>query len=348
MPVSLTENELLYDTLAILEGTANVPTAPTFLKQSLFAIDETTPADAVLIDSYRGSNRLAPFVAKRKRGIKVLREPFQTSSYKPPRIAPVKDLHADDLMLRTPGEAAYSRKSGSEREAYWLTLDWADLDNRIARRIEWMIAQLLFTGTITATDADDKKVIDEINYGTPETVTPAALWSAAGSDPHADLKAAMRHLTSVCYAQADLVILGKSAADAYVKNQAVIDGFNKLWVRPGEMRPEEKSLGVFQISTWMGLPLYSYELTYTDDDGTERPFIPDDRVLIAASAIRHKVAYAGVAQVEPGSKRMDVFEGVRVPQVFYSEEDDCRYFRLTSRPIPVPGDMLGWCVMDVV
>jgi hypothetical protein len=297
---------------------------------------------------FQGYTALAPFVAQRKRGIRVAREPIATSSYTPPRIAPVKDLRADDLLKRTPGEAAYTQKSGFEREAYWLGLDYADLDVRISRRIEWQIAQLLFTGKIIASDADDQKVISEINYGTPESVTIAVKWDQASSDPHADLRSAMRHLTSVCYAQADLVVLGKNAANAYIKNQAVIDGFNKFWVKTGEMKPEEKSLGVFQLSTWMGLPIYSYELTFTDDDGVERPFVPDDTVLVASTAIRHRVAFAGVSQVDPGSRKMSIYEGTRVPQVFYSEADDCRYFRLTSRPCPVPADMLGWVIMDAI
>jgi hypothetical protein len=347
MPVSA-DFDYLYDTATILAATSNIPSAPTFLKQSLFAIDETTTADTVFVDTYRGNNKLAPYVAKRKRGIKVLREGIATSSYTPPRLAPVKDLRADDLMRRTPGEATFTRMSGSEREAYWLSLDWSDLDTRIARRIEWQIAQLLFTGKIIASDADDKKVISEINFGTPESITVTTKWDQAGSDPHGDLRNAMRHLTSVCYAQADLVVLGKNAANAYVKNQAVVDGFNKLWVKPGEMKPEEKSLGVFQISTWMGLPIYSYELTFTDDDGVEKPFVPDDAVLVASTAIKHKVAYAGISQVDPVSKKMDVFEGTRVPQVYYSEEDDSRYFRLSSRPCPVPADMLGFCILDVI
>ena len=256
----------------LLSATANIPSAPTFLKQSLFAADETTTADSVIVDSYRGSNKLAPFVAQRKRGIRVTREPIATTSYTPPRIAPVKDLRADDLMRRTPGEAAYTMKTGVEREGYWMALDYADLDVRISRRIEWMISQLLFAGKVTASDADDKKVISEINFGTPESVTVAVKWDQPTGDPHADLRAAMRHLTSACFAQADFVVLGKAAADAYVKNPNVVDGFNKLWVKPGEMKPEEKSLGVFQLSTWMGLPIYSYELTFVDDDGTEEAF----------------------------------------------------------------------------
>ena len=122
---AISADDSIYDSAVILSATANIPSAPTFLKQSLFAVDETTTADSVIIDSYRGSNKLAPFVASRKRGIKVTREPIATTfSYTPPRIAPVKDLRADDLMRRTPGEAAYTMKTGVEREGYWMALDF--------------------------------------------------------------------------------------------------------------------------------------------------------------------------------------------------------------------------------
>jgi Phage major capsid protein E len=347
MPVS-TDFDYLYDTATILAATTNIPSAPTFLKQQLFGIDETTPATAfssTATGATTNSRPLSPSANAASRCYASRSPRAATRHRSSPRS---KDLRADDLMKRTPGEAAFTRMSGSEREAYWLSLDWTDLDTRIARRIEWQIAQLLFMGKITASDADDKKVISEIDYGTPESVAITTKWDQASRDPHADLRNAMRHLTSVCYAQADLIVLGKNAANAYVKNQAVIDGFNKFWVKSGEMKPKEKSLGVSQLSTWMGLPVYSYELAFTDDDGVEKHFVPDDMVLVASTAIKHKVAYAGVSQVDPVSKRMDVFEGTRVPQVYYSEEDDCRYFRLSSRPCPVPADMLGWVIMDAI
>jgi Phage major capsid protein E len=345
MPVSETD---YYDTATLLSAVVTLPSAPTFLKSTLFATDETTPSDTIYIDTFRGNNKLAPYVAKRKRGVKLLREPITSDSYSPPRLAPVKDLRADDLMRRIPGEAAFTNKSGIEREAYWLAQDFADLDNRISRRIEQQISQVLFTGKIVASDADDKKTISEIDYGAPESIPVTTKWDQAGSDPHADLRNAMRHLSSVAYVSPDLIVLGRSAAAAYVKNAAVVDAYSKFWVRPGELKPEEKSLGVFQLSTWMGLSILSYEAVYTDDDGTEKPFVPDDAALVASTAIKHKIGYGGVSQVEPGSRRMNIYEGTRVPQVFYSEEDDCRYFRLTSRPVPVPADMLGWVILDVI
>jgi hypothetical protein len=108
-----------------------------------------------------------------------------------------------------------------------------------------------------------------------------------------------------------------------------------------------EELGVFRIGSWRGLPLFSYEAVYTDDDGSEKSYIPPDKVLLATTGIRHKVGYAGVSQVDPQSRKMDVFEGTRVPQISYDEQTDSRLFRLTSRPLPIPADMLAWCLIDV-
>jgi len=87
------------------------------------------------LNNYQGANKLAPFVSPRKRGIAVPRDRFMTSEYSPPAIKPVKDLRADDLIMRTPGESAYnSSMTGAEREAYWLQLDWTDLDLRLTNQ----------------------------------------------------------------------------------------------------------------------------------------------------------------------------------------------------------------------
>ena len=52
---AISADDSIYDSAVILSATANLPSAPTFLKQSLFATDETTTADSVIIDSYRAN-----------------------------------------------------------------------------------------------------------------------------------------------------------------------------------------------------------------------------------------------------------------------------------------------------
>ena len=59
-------------------------------------------------------------------------------------------------------------------------------------------------------------------------------------------------------------------------------------------------------------------------------------------------SYAGVAQVNQGETTISVYEGKRIPLVAYKAMGDVRKFRLSSRPIPVPRDLLSWTLLDVV
>jgi hypothetical protein len=68
--------------------------------------------------------------------------------------------------------------------------------------------------------------------------------------------------------------------------------------------------------------LYVCEEVFEDDDGAVKPYVPENMVLVSATALQGRMCYAGVAQVEPETKVMDVFEGLRIPQVYYDEEEE--------------------------
>jgi Phage major capsid protein E len=342
-----TANEELYQTRTILEATVNLPPAPQFVRNTLFGRTETTTADKVVLDYYKGTQKLAPFVSRRKRGISLVRDKFRTSEYSPPHIRPVKDLRSDDLMMRVPGDSVYSSMTGAEREAHWLILDWNDLDARISRTEEWMCCQALFQGKIEAYDADDLLLIDTIEYGVPTQTVVSVPWTDPTSDPFQDLKLAMRAVTSACGSQATLVLLGSLAADAFESNEKVKSMQMFPHAQQGLLDPKLVDYGVFILSTYRSMPIYASEAVYESDDGSVVPYVPANMCLVAAQGIQHKMAYAGCSQVDPDSKIMDVFEGSRIPQVYYDESFDVRRLRLSSRPCPVVSTMDSWTIMTV-
>ena len=51
------------------------------------------------------------------------------------------------------------------------------------------------------------------------------------------------------------------------------------------------------------------------------------------------MAYAGVAQANEDGKGMQVYSGRRVPLIYWDTSgEDYRRLRLSSRPIPIPGN----------
>ena len=102
------------------------------------------------------------------------------------------------------------------------------------------------------------------------------------------------------------------------------------------------------LGTYRGLPFYVYDAEYQDSDGTMKPFVPVDKVLVAASSLGGNFSYAGIAQVNDGETTLSVYEGKRVPSIAHEVFEDIRKFRLSSRPVPVPQNLSAWTILDVL
>jgi hypothetical protein len=338
--------EILYRTSTLVEAFAQIPSAPAFLKDRLFPKTVTVATDLVSVEYYRGNQKLAPYCSRFSKGTSVPRDKVQLSLFSPPFIKPVRLLTADELFYKSaPTPAAGGPEN---RDATLLAQDYSELDAAISRREEWMASQCLFTGKVICKDGDTNEILAELDYGTVSKTVPAKLWSDPTSDPLADLRAALRLVSGACGASADLIVMGRAAADAFEANAQVISAYDKLRISPGELTAQNVSWGVQSLGTYRGLPLYVDESEYQDTDGSMKPYVPVDNVLIAASSLAGNFSYAAVAQVNEDESRMSVFEGKRVPLIFYEAGEDIRKFRLSSRPIPVPQNLASWTILDVL
>jgi hypothetical protein len=154
-----------------------------------------------------------------------------------------------------------------------------------------------------------------------------------GLQPINDLKAAQRLVSGASGFTADVIVMGKDAADAFEANANVMEGYNKLFIQQGTLNPSAVTVGVTALGTWRGIPLYASEEQYEDSDGTMKYYVPPKEVLVAASGIQSTMAYAAVAQVNSEGTGMEPIEGRRIPLVFWDTSgEDYRRFRLSSRP----------------
>ena len=211
-----------------------------------------------------------------------------------------------------------------------------------------MASECLFNGKVICLDGDTNEVVAELVYGTPSKTTPAKLWSDPTSDPLADIRGALRLVSSASGASADIVVMGKSAADAFESNTNVLAAYDKLRIAAGELAPSSIGWGIQSLGTYRGIPLFVYEAEYQNSAGAMTPYVPADCVLVAASSLGGTMAYAGIAQVDQTESSLNVFAGRRVPIVAFEALEDYRKFRLSSRPVPVPQNLAAWSILDVV
>ena len=74
------------------------------------------------------------------------------------------------------------------------------------------------------------------------------------SDPLADIRGALRLVSSACGASADIVVMGRSAADAFEPNPNVQGAYDKLRISPGELAPATVGWGIQSLGTYRGSP----------------------------------------------------------------------------------------------
>jgi hypothetical protein len=92
--------EVLYRTSTLIEAFAEIPPAPSFLQDKLFARTITTPNDLVSVEFYRGNQRLTQYCWRFSKGTVVPRDKAQLSLFAPPFINPVRLLTADELYYK--------------------------------------------------------------------------------------------------------------------------------------------------------------------------------------------------------------------------------------------------------
>ena len=345
MPQSTVPAELLYTTATLIESFKIVPLAPQFLRDKLFPRVSETTSDQVAVDFYNGNQKLAPYCSRFSKGTAVPREKTLTSLFSPPFVKPIRNLTADELFYKSAVQAA---NATGDRDAELMLLDFQELDAAIGRTEEWMASECIFKGTVTCRDGDTGEVAAELVYGTPSKTVPAKVWSDVTSDPLADIRGALRLVSSACGASADIVVMGRGAADAFESNPNVQSAYDKLRIAPGELAPATVGWGIQSLGSYRGIPLYTYEAEYQNSAGTMTPYVPADNVLIAASSLGGTMAYAGIAQVNQAESGLSVFAGRRVPIVAFEALEDYRKFRLSSRPVPVPQNLAAWSLLDVL
>ena len=327
------------------EGWRRFLPPPPFLRDRLFGVVQTTEADLVSIEFFRGRQKLAPFCSRYSKGIAVPREKTQLSLFSPPFVKPNRMLHADDLLRRNIGGSKDG--NATNRDAQLLILDEQELDASISRTENWMCSQVLFVGKVVCKDGDSGEVVSEIDYGPISRTVTTKPWSDPTADPLADLKAAQRLVSGACGFAANFICMGRLAGDAFEANAKVLESYNKLHIQPGVLTAEFEQYGVVALGNWRGITLYVSEEQYEDTDGTMKYFVPEKECLIAATGIQNVMAYAGVAQASEGG--MQVYSGRRIPLVYWDPSgEDYRRLRLSSRPIAIPGNTDSWTVLQVL
>ena len=289
---------------------------------------------------------MAPFVSPRIGGKVITRNGFQTYDFTTPRLAPERVMTVDDISKRGLGENVYSKKTPSEREDDLLADDLKDLDESIQRRLEWMCRQILFEGKLDVVDAE-AGVDFQVDYGFENifVLTSERYWSLSTVNPVPLLKEKRRKIIKDTGKAPNVMIFASDLIEVFLDNPFIKEAMDIRNLQNIEMKPRivDDALTYYGKIAELGLEIYSYEEFFLNDDGEEEGIIPSGSCIMAHSEGEGSIEYGLITQME--DKKYQSYEAKQVPKVYCNENSDVKMLRLTSRPLPRPDNVEGWCVI---
>ena len=310
---------------------------------------DRNPTKRVDIDIVKGNRKMAAFIHPMVGGEIVQAEGYETKSYAPPLINPATISTADQLLERLPGEDMYSGRTPADRAAEKLIEEYNQLNDMTTRREEWMAAQVLTTGQLKV---KGKGVDEVIDFGLTNKITLASTkkWGGSAADIWGNLKDWKQQVSRNGFANANMVIMGKAAADAFLADATIKNLLDNRRIEIGAIKPEEMEGGLTYYGhlNLPGVDIYGYDEVYLDDaDDSTKPLIPDNMVLMLPSAAGFVRAY-GLCTYLDDAGAWHSAETDRLLRTYVEHRPDRRFIELQTHPLLIPDKIDSWFAATVL
>ncbi|MDH6483986.1 major capsid protein [Paenibacillus sp. PastH-2] len=339
----------LYSFPTLIKVLGQLPPPNTYILDTFFQDGEPFDTEEVEIQTVKGNKPIAPYVSELQPGKVILRTGFTAERYKPALIKPARPITAIDLKVRAAGESLYNPVSPEVRARRLLAKDIIELTDTITRRRIQQAAELMFTGKVTQIGEGVSQVID-YDFENIFTLSGTDLWSNAASDPIAFLWS-LRKLILDGNAPTPTVILGDyNSATALMRHPMVLKLAENRGVDIGNIDTTLLSDGVTHHGRLrdVGLDVYSYTGTYTNDAGEDVPFIPEGTIAMLSTRDKFEFLYGANVIMDPKTEQFTKVTGQITPQSWVTVEPAQRWLQMLSRPLPVPANVAGWAVAKVL
>lgn len=328
----------------------------TFLKDRYFPNGQNFTTDEVLVEYKKGNKKLAPFVAPRVGGVTMKRDGYSAKTFAPAYIAPKRNLTIDDLKKKRMGEALYSQMTPEDRASEIMLDDENELDEGIARRENWMAAQLLINASIVMeekTDDPDVTVEKEIYFYEADSndwiYTPSKMWS----DPTADI---LGDIAAMCKVQAangvrsTELLVDATVGAAILNNNKIKELLDNRNYNVGAVDPELVKFGVAKLArlncNGYVVDILEYVEEYENDNGQSVPYLPKGYATLLAPACG-TTSYGAVSQIEEDGEWHTYAEN-RVPLILTDKKGQSKELRLAAAPLLMPNRHHAWITAKVI
>lgn len=279
----------LYDSRSLTKAINKINATQPFILDKFFGAKEPHSADKVDIEIYTGSGKTAQFVSANDPEPKSVKKTTKTvKTVTIPRTYECKVFTAKELWdFNAIGNFYGTDQERKAAQQERVARELAEMKDRVLRLREYMAGKALSAGKVSM---DQDNFAFEIDFGFANsaqliTLTGADLWSASTSDPVKNLRAWLRSIARASNLSGSALLLGATAADAFVSNAGVLKALDNLNTRVGVMDMTTNYPGASLLAkNFMGLEVWEYNQQYVTPAGVATDIIPTDRaVLVAAS-----------------------------------------------------------------
>jgi len=336
---------LEFSTVDLIQVVPTLKRPVKFLLDKFFPNIQVSETEFVAIDIDIGKRRIAPFVSPLVEGKLVEQRGRQLNMYKPPYI---KDKRAPDLrkpVMRQIGERIGGGElKGAAREMANINFEMADQVDMIDRRLEWMAAQVLQTGTVTV--AGEGFPTEVIDFGRDPSLTIALSganqWGVSanfdndGYDPipqkcierwqHQVLRLSGAQCSDLVFTTSSWeLFMNGSAMQGAIKFPALNSAGNTI--NPGaQIAP-----GAVYKGRWGQYDLWLYNEWFVDEDGEEQPMLVDGTVLMCGPGLMGLRAFGVI--MDPAFNYQSL---PYAPKTWLKEDPGQRMMMMQSSPLVIP------------
>jgi hypothetical protein len=323
---------MTYSTTDLLEATKRLDPFMPFLVNLLCPNIVTFGTQEIAFDAFEEDMKLAPFSSPYAPGQVGQQPSGELRKFKAPYLKPKDVVDPGRVLVRRPGEGLDGPMSPAQR-ADAIRVDLLDMHRqKIRRREEWMVAQLLLTGKVIISGPRYPTSVLDFRRDSNHTIDisgGAAAWDQSMAKPVEDLE----DWFAMLEAPATHVIFGRTAFRRALENQAFKDlvdsrrGSDSVF----EMAPAHMDASYRGRFGGAGPEIWSYTGYWKDASGTKQLFIPDDHVVIVSSGgVRGVRAYGAILDANANYVEMDMY-----PKNFTTDDPGQEFVMTQSAPMPL-------------
>lgn len=325
----------IFATAVLAQVVSYLPQSQSFLLDRYFGMEQFSATEEVYFDVEAGARRLAPLVSPLVQGKIVTSKGFTTNNIRPAYIKDKRVFSATKALKRVIGEQIGGMLTPADRTMVNLRTELSDQLGMITRRLEWMAANVLYSGSLTL--AGEGYPTTVVNFGRDAALSIAkaagSKWTDANINPLTDLQDWALSVLQKSGVVVTDVTMTPDVWKVFRENPFVLDRWNSQNENRAPLSLEAtKTTGGRLMGSIDGFNIIVYADWYIDPaSGTEYPMIPNGTVILAGPALEGVRAFGAILDEEAGLQALPYF-----PKSWVEKDPSVRYLLTQSAPIVYP------------